>query len=118
MDTAYASSDASTNKCEDWLSRYASDAEAIHSFFSRHGDCRDLLRTAIDQVERLFCPTPRLVVKVRKDPEYDDEWLLIEAAVPGTVDQALDAYRQFVKEWVKTAPASWRSRIRLAYRIQ
>jgi hypothetical protein len=44
----------------------------------------------------------------------ENTWPLPCCIVPGTVEQAVNAYRQFVKEWVKAAPASWRSKTRSA----
>jgi hypothetical protein len=103
---------------EDWLSQYASDTAAILSFFGRQSDHSELLRTALSLVEQVFAPTNRPVVKVRKVPEFDEEWLVIETTVPGTVDQALNAYREFVREWVNASPPALRSYIRLAYEVE
>jgi hypothetical protein len=109
---------AGTVSSDDWLGQYGFDRLAIRSFFDRHGHHGELLRSAVSLVERVFSPSGRLVLKVREDPEFDDEWLVIDVVVKGTVDEAFEAYREFVREWVAVSAPDLRSIIRVAYRIE
>jgi hypothetical protein len=94
----------------------AIDPDAVRAFCLRHGSLVDL-QAALRLIATIFPPRKSLTVKTSSDPESDAEWLLIEMIVEATPDEALDCYRRYVKELVRSIPPERRANVRLAYGV-
>jgi hypothetical protein len=103
-----------TSKNGDWLADYASEPDAVRSFCQTLGILTDL-QAGIRLVETCFPSRKSLAVKLTQDPETDAEWVEIETFVYATIPEALDAYRRYIKEWVRAVSPNQRAKIRLAY---
>ena len=75
------------------------------------------LQTAFDIIYQSFPLIREVRLLQEQDPETDEEWILIDIAVDGDIEEVLDSYDDYVKKWVSSTPSSVRENIRLSYSI-
>jgi hypothetical protein len=75
------------------------------------------LPTAVNSAEKNFPTISELKIEVEQDPETEEEWLVLNVAIRGEVDEVLNNYDNYVNYWVSTVPWPERQKIRLLYNI-
>jgi hypothetical protein len=99
----------------DKLSYYSSDPDEVRRFCLQN-HILSSAEKAIEVAERCFASN-RLSVQVEKDPESEEEWLIIDVDVRGEVKDVLAAYDTFKTEWLFLAGSYGQSLIRVLYNI-
>jgi hypothetical protein len=84
--------------------------------FCRERALTPLLAKAIALAKKHFTPND-VSVYLSGDPDGDDQWLVVQSDVPGSVDTVLSAYRNLKTEWLGTVPSQEGSAIRFLYNI-
>lgn len=88
----------------------------VTDFCNRKG-ITGYIKTAIKIIRRSFVSIKEMEFIIEQDPEIDNEWLLIDIKVDGTVEELLTAYDNYIEEWVSNAPEMARDNIKLSYGI-
>jgi len=88
----------------------------VNGFCKRKGISK-YLKAAIEIIRNAFASIKELDFIIEKDPDTDDEWLLIDIKVDGTIEEILAYYDVYIEQWVTTAPAIARDKIKLSYGI-
>jgi hypothetical protein len=75
------------------------------------------LYIAIDLLQKCFPTIKKLQPQIEKDPETEEEWLILDISLEGEVDTILDDYNSYTDKWVSSVPWPERQLIRLSYDI-
>jgi hypothetical protein len=87
----------------------------VLAFCQRKGLTQDV-KTAVELAKQSF-RSDKLRLQIEGDPEGEEEWVVIDVDVQGTVNEVLGAYDSFKEKWL-TAVATDRGRlVRLLYNI-
>jgi hypothetical protein len=85
--------------------------------FCSQRDILQYLLDAIRLVKSCFPTLQELQIEPEKDPETDDEWLVLDVTVKGDVNEILDQYDNYTDQWVSSVPWPERNMIRLSYHL-
>lgn len=91
-------------------------SDEVSAFASIHG-LRSYLADSINLIRRSFINARSLQVRYEHDNETEKEWLSVEVTISGEIDQILEQYVSYVKEFNRLVPWPTRSLIRLNYDI-
>jgi len=75
------------------------------------------LPTAVNSIEMNFPTISELKIEVERDPETEEEWLVLNVTIRGEVEEVLNNYDKYINYWVSTVPWPERQKIRLLYNI-
>jgi hypothetical protein len=102
----------------------------IHSAFSptRHGedlydfcvrnDLAVYLSVAIGLIRDSFPTIKRLRLQLERDPDIEEEWILIDFDVQGEGEDILNQYNRYTEFWVRSVPWPQRDKIRVSFNIE
>jgi hypothetical protein len=68
-------------------------------------------------VKKNFPAAGDLVVRLEQDPEIDGQWIVIDVAAAGPVDDVLAVYDQCTADWVAFLPPEALNLLCLTYRL-
>ncbi len=88
----------------------------VSEFCSQKG-ISEYLKTALNIINESFPPVRILHLLKEQDPETEEQWLLIDITVDGSINDILEGYDHYVDQWVASAPESIRESIRLSYSV-
>ena len=100
----------------DWLVESSEQPEDVLDYCRSH-DVLFETRETLQLAHRYFPMGSTTELRIERDPESDESWLLMVATVFGTVELAMAAYLEFVEKWVEVTPSAARDRIRIAVHI-
>jgi hypothetical protein len=86
------------------------------SFCLTHG-ILDYVEKAEAIIGRNFRDDCHVYTEIMKDPDIDEEWLVINVEVQGSVEEVLDMYDKATEEWVAEIPWPERDKLVLSYTI-
>ena len=75
------------------------------------------LQNAIELIDSIFSSIQTIDFRIQQDPEYENEWLVIDIDVYNSIDDFLKEYDEYIDKIVKKIPYPKRSQIRLAYNL-
>jgi hypothetical protein len=113
--TGYESRDLSSSIAERNLPEARLIPE-VSEFCSQKG-ISEYLETTLKIIKESFPPVRGLHLLKEQDPEAEEQWLLIDITVDGSIDDILEGYDHYVDQWVKSVPESVRKNIRLSYSV-
>ena len=113
--TGYDSRDLSSSIAERNLPEARLMPE-VSEFCSQKG-ISEYLDTTLKIIKESFPPVRGLHLLKEQDPEVEEQWLLIDITVDGSIDNILEGYDHYVDQWVKSVPESVRKNIRLSYSV-
>ena len=87
---------------------------SLHDFSEKHG-LRKHLQTAIRLIDDCFEGSTFKRMKLGHDPETDEEWLIVEWRVRGSIEEILDSYDHYTDMWISSVPWPEREKIRFSY---
>lgn len=90
--------------------------DEVSAFASAHA-LRSYLADTIPLIRRIFSNVSALQVRYEHDSETEQDWLSIEVKIAGEVDQILEQYDSYVRQFNRLVPWPARSFIRLNYNI-
>ncbi|MBE3120333.1 MAG: hypothetical protein IMZ50_16470 [Candidatus Atribacteria bacterium] len=86
--------------------------------FAAKNDLLDSLRLFRDQMAMAFADVRGMSYSVMSNPEgEDDQWIVVDVTVSGTVEEAHAQYWEAVKRIVADIPADDREMLRLAVNL-
>lgn len=91
-------------------------SEDVINYSSEH-NLQSYLDITIDLIDEFFTSLESSYIEVENDPEFEDEWLLINIAIRGDINSVVEQYDLFISEYVKMIPLPERNKIRLSYDI-
>jgi len=115
ISTGYESRDLSSSIAERNLPEARLMPE-VSEFCSQKG-ISEYLDTTLEIIKESFPPVRGLHLLKEQDPEVEEQWLLIDITVDGSIDNILEGYDHYVDQWVKSVPESVRKNIRLSYSV-
>ncbi len=87
---------------------------SFHDFSEKHG-LQKHLQTAIRLINDCFKGSTFKDLKLGHDPETDEEWLIVEWRVHGSIEEILNSYDHYTDMWISSVPWPEREKIRLSY---
>jgi hypothetical protein len=84
--------------------------------FCKQRSMQILLAKGIQLANKHLRPTSQ-VIYLSGDPDGDEEWLVIQSDVAGTVDQVLSTYDNLKTEWLRSVPDEQSSMVRFLCNI-
>jgi hypothetical protein len=103
----------SANLDTQWIAQFTTEPEPILAFCRQHGILVKL-ETAVELARECFEPSG-LQIEPEQDPETGEQWLVIRVAVAGEKESLRQAYRNYVRQWLRLVPEQERFLIRLSY---
>ena len=88
----------------------------VSEFCSQKG-ISEYLETTLKIIKENFPPVRGLHLLKEQDPEVEEQWLLIDITVDGSIDNILEGYDHYIDQWVKSVPEPVRKNIRLSYSV-
>jgi len=113
--TGYESRDLSSSIAERNLPEARLMPEVSEFCFQK--GISEYLETTLKVIKESFPPVRGLHLLKEQDPEAEEQWLLIDITVDGSIDDILEGYDHYVDQWVKSVPESVRKNIRLSYSV-
>ncbi len=85
--------------------------------FCEERGLRPYASAAMHLARSLFSAVQSITTQLRHDPEETAAWVLITVETGASRADADDAYRRYVRAWVRQCPPTHRSLVRLSYRV-
>lgn len=73
------------------------------------------LQKALRLAQKTFSGLDGIVVTAEDDPETDEKWIAVSVQVKGNIQDVLDMYDTYTREYVESVPWPARDKIRLVY---
>jgi hypothetical protein len=116
MVRARSSSPSDDIQAIDWLSTLTDNPNQVRQYCTEQEILSEIV-IAVRMAERIFPAESLFSLNLDEDPEINQKKLVVNVAVPGTVNDVLNCYDRFTREWVSSASWPKRSHIRLSYDI-
>jgi len=97
---------------KDWVTQYTADHAQVHAFCDSH-KLTWYAKVGVELAKSCFPEGSKLALRIDKDPESEEESLVIDMAVKSGTANVLQYYNRFVDQWVTVAPPNATSRINL-----
>lgn len=75
------------------------------------------LSDVVELIEKCFPSLQGLHLEPERDPETEEEWLVIDITVEDEVDNFLDRYNSYTDQLISLVPWPERDKIRLSYNL-
>lgn len=90
--------------------------DEVSAFASAHA-LRAYLADTIPLIRRIFTNVSGLQIQYEHDSETEQEWLSLNVTMSGQIDEILEQYDSYVKQYNRLVPWPARSLMRLSYEI-
>src|SRR5262245_11288309 len=97
------------------IDRLILSAEAT-SFCQEHGVEPVALR-AVELARKCFPSIRDIEIQLETNPETEEEGIVLRVVAQSDIERVTEAYRQYVKEWVRSTTWQQRSFFRLSYTL-
>lgn len=91
-------------------------SEEEHAFCEKHG-LFPYLPVVEELIKANFPDALGVQTELMKDPEAEGEWLVIDVRVKGEIEEILDRYDRYTRDWVTKVPWPAREKVALNYII-
>lgn len=83
-------------------------------FCKRYGVLQ-YIPVALEIIKRSFLDIQNIYTELLQDPDTDEQWLVINVEVKSEIEEVLDMYDNYTREWVSEVPWPEREKISLSY---
>jgi hypothetical protein len=83
--------------------------------FCKNHQLEAALGSALQLTKLHFASIREIKCQLREDPDNGEQWLTLSVQVAATIPEAVESYRHYAADWVKSAPWPQRGMVRLSY---
>jgi hypothetical protein len=76
------------------------------------------LESALNLISRFFQTPAVIYLRLEHDPDFDEQWFVLDFTVNDSIEKVLDAHDQYTDQWVAHVPWPERDKIRISYNIE